>query len=92
MIENFKLKASRVVAGMLNYRRAADELHLTQPAATVRCKHLNLKMPAGVFAGGGRTPRFWWSVRARGLLKMPCTTIICRLTWRPRFYFRPLNS
>ena len=30
MIENFKLKVFRVVADMLNYRRAADELHLTQ--------------------------------------------------------------
>jgi hypothetical protein len=31
MIENFKLKVFRVVAELLNYRRAAEELHLTQP-------------------------------------------------------------
>jgi DNA-binding transcriptional LysR family regulator len=34
MIENFKLKVFRVVADNLNYRRAADELHITQPAVT----------------------------------------------------------
>lgn len=34
MMENFKLKVFRVVADTLNFRRAADELHLTQPAIT----------------------------------------------------------
>jgi DNA-binding transcriptional LysR family regulator len=32
MIENFKLKMFRVVAELLNYRRATEELQLTQPA------------------------------------------------------------
>jgi DNA-binding transcriptional LysR family regulator len=32
MMENFKLKVFRVVADTLNFRRAADELDLTQPA------------------------------------------------------------
>ena len=34
MMENFKLKVFRVVADTLNFRTAADELHLTQPAIT----------------------------------------------------------
>jgi DNA-binding transcriptional LysR family regulator len=34
MIANFKLKVFRGVAELLNYRRAAQELHLTQPAVT----------------------------------------------------------
>ena len=34
MIENFKLRVFRVVADSLNFRRAAEELHLTQPAVT----------------------------------------------------------
>ena len=38
MIENFKLKVFRVVADTLNFRRAADELHLTQPAITSQIK------------------------------------------------------
>lgn len=40
MIENFKLKVFRVVADSLNFRRAADELHLTQPAITAQIKSL----------------------------------------------------
>jgi DNA-binding transcriptional LysR family regulator len=40
MIENFKLKVFRVVADMLNYRRAAAELHLTQPAVTAQIRSL----------------------------------------------------
>ena len=40
MIENFKLKVFRTVADTRNYRRAADELHLTQPAITAQIKSL----------------------------------------------------
>ena len=40
MIENFKLKVFRVVADTLNYRKAADELHLTQPAVTAQIRSL----------------------------------------------------
>jgi excisionase family DNA binding protein len=40
MIENFKLRVFRVVADTLNFRRAADELHLTQPAITAQIKSL----------------------------------------------------
>jgi DNA-binding transcriptional LysR family regulator len=38
MIENFKLKVFRVVADSMSFRRAADELHLTQPAITAQIK------------------------------------------------------
>ena len=40
MIENFKLKVFRVVADTLNFRRAADELHITQPAVTAQIRSL----------------------------------------------------
>lgn len=40
MIENLKPKVFRVVADSLNFRRAADELHLTQPAITVQVRTL----------------------------------------------------
>lgn len=40
MIENFKLRVFRVVADTRNYRRAADELHLSQPAVTAQIKSL----------------------------------------------------
>ena len=40
MIENFKLRVFRVVADSLNFRRAAEDLHLTQPAITSQIKTL----------------------------------------------------
>lgn len=40
MIENFKLKVFRVVADSLNFRRAVEELHLTQLAITSQIKTL----------------------------------------------------
>jgi DNA-binding transcriptional LysR family regulator len=51
MIENFKLKVFRVVADMLNYRRAADELHLTQPAVTAQIRSLEESL--GIAVKGG---------------------------------------
>ncbi len=49
MIENFKLKVFRVVAEMLNYRRAADELHLTQPALTAPIRSLEDSLGIALF-------------------------------------------
>jgi hypothetical protein len=40
MIENFELRVFRIVADTQNYRRAADELHLTQPSVTAQIKSL----------------------------------------------------
>ena len=40
MIENFKLRVFRVVADTLNFSKAAEELHLTQPAVTLQIKAL----------------------------------------------------
>ena len=49
MIENFKLKVFRVVADALNYRRAADELHLTQPAVTAQIRSLEESLGVALF-------------------------------------------
>ncbi len=54
MIENFKLKVFRVVADMLNYRRAADELHLTQPAVTAQIRSLEESLGITLFDRIGR--------------------------------------
>ena len=54
MIENFKLKVFRVVADMLNYRRAADELHLTQPAVTAQIRSLEDSLGIALFDRIGR--------------------------------------
>ncbi len=54
MIENFKLKVFRVVAETLNYRRAADELHLTQPAVTAQIKSLEESIGIALFDRVGR--------------------------------------
>jgi DNA-binding transcriptional LysR family regulator len=54
MIENFKLKEFRVVADALNYRRAADELHLTQPAVTAQIRSLEESLGIALFDRIGR--------------------------------------
>jgi DNA-binding transcriptional LysR family regulator len=54
MIENFKLKVFRVVAEMLNYRRAAEELHLTQPAVTSQIRSLEESLGIALFDRIGR--------------------------------------
>lgn len=54
MIENFKLKVFRIVADTLNYRRAADELHLTQPAVTAQIKSLEESIGIALFNRVGR--------------------------------------
>jgi DNA-binding transcriptional LysR family regulator len=55
MIENFKLKVFRVVADTLNLRRAAEELHLTQPAVTSQIKTLEESLGIALFDRVGRT-------------------------------------
>jgi DNA-binding transcriptional LysR family regulator len=54
MIENFKLKVFRVVADTLNYRRAAEELHLTQPAVTAQIRSLEEGLGVALFDRIGR--------------------------------------
>jgi DNA-binding transcriptional LysR family regulator len=54
MIVNFKLKVFRVVADNLNYRRAADELHLTQPAVTAQIRSLEESLGIALFDRVGR--------------------------------------
>lgn len=54
MIENFKLKVFRVVADTLNYRRAADELRITQPAVTAQIRSLEESLGIALFDRVGR--------------------------------------
>lgn len=54
MMENFKLKVFCVVADSLNFRRAADELHLTQPAVTAQIKSLEESLGIALFDRIGR--------------------------------------
>ncbi len=54
MIENFKLKVFRVVVDTMNFRRAADELHLTQPAVTAQIKSLEESLGIALFDRIGR--------------------------------------
>lgn len=53
-MENFKLKVFRVVAEMLSFRRAADELHLTQPAVTAQIRSLEESLGIALFDRIGR--------------------------------------
>jgi len=54
MIENFKLRVFRVVGDSLNFRRAADELYLTQPAVTAQIKSLEESLGIALFDRIGR--------------------------------------
>jgi DNA-binding transcriptional LysR family regulator len=50
---NFRLKVFRAVAKHLNFRRAAEELCLTQPAVTLQIKTLELQLGVQVFDRSG---------------------------------------
>jgi Bacterial regulatory helix-turn-helix protein, lysR family len=54
VIENFKLTVFRVVADSLSFRRAAEELHLTQPAITSQVKTLEDGLGMALFDCIGR--------------------------------------
>lgn len=54
MIENFRLKVFRVVADTMNFRRAAEELHLTQPAITAQIRSLEESLGLALFDRTGR--------------------------------------
>lgn len=54
MRENFKLRVFRVVTDTLNFRRAADELHRTQPAVTAQIKTLEESLGIALFDRIGR--------------------------------------
>src|SRR6516225_642640 len=53
-LENFRLKVFRSVAEHLNFRKAAEQLFLTQPAVTLQIKALESDLGVRVFdrAGG----------------------------------------
>jgi DNA-binding transcriptional LysR family regulator len=54
-LENFRLKVFRVVATHLNFRRAAEDLLLTQPAVTLQIKALEEEINVPLFdRSGGR--------------------------------------
>lgn len=54
MIENFKLHVFRVVADTLNFTKAAEELHLSQPAVTSQVRSLEEGLGIALFDRVGR--------------------------------------
>jgi DNA-binding transcriptional LysR family regulator len=54
MIENFKLHVFRVVADTLNFSKAAEELHLSQPAVTSQVRSLEEGLGIALFDTVGR--------------------------------------
>ena len=52
-MENFRLKVFRAVAKYLNFRRAAEELCLTQPAVTLQIKTLEQHLGVQLFDRSG---------------------------------------
>ena len=54
-LENFRLKAFRTVAKLLSFRKAAEQLFLTQPAGTLQIKALEDDLGVRLFdRTGGR--------------------------------------
>jgi DNA-binding transcriptional LysR family regulator len=49
MLENFRLRVFRAVAAHLSFRKAAEQLYLTQPAITLQIKTLEDEMGARLF-------------------------------------------
>jgi DNA-binding transcriptional LysR family regulator len=54
VIENFKLHVFRVVADTLNFSKAAEELHLSQPAVTSQVRSLEEEFGIALFDRVGR--------------------------------------
>jgi DNA-binding transcriptional LysR family regulator len=54
MIENFKLQVFRMVAETLNFSKAAEELHLSQPAVTSQVRSLEESLGIALFDRVGR--------------------------------------
>jgi len=54
MLENFRLKVFRAVAEQRNFRRAAEQLYLSQPAVTQQIKALEESVGAPLFDRTGR--------------------------------------
>src|SRR5215470_4215089 len=52
-MENFRLKVFRAVANHLNFRRASEELYLTQPAVTLQIKTLEQQLGVQLFDRSG---------------------------------------
>jgi len=57
LIENFKLHVFRVVADTLNFSKAAEELHLTQPAVTSQVRTLEEGLGIALFDRVGRNAK-----------------------------------
>ena len=54
-MENFRLKVFRTVTGSLNFRKASEELFITQPAVTQQIKALEEELGVSLFdRSGGR--------------------------------------
>jgi DNA-binding transcriptional LysR family regulator len=54
MLENFRLRVFRAVAEHLSFRRAGEELYLSQPAVTLQIKALEEELGTAVFHRGAR--------------------------------------
>src|SRR3974390_855987 len=52
-LENCRLKVFRAVAGHLNFRKAAEQLFLTQPAVTLQIKALESDLGVRLFDRSG---------------------------------------
>lgn len=52
-MENFRLKVFRTVAGSLNFRKASEELFITQPAVTQQIKALEEELGVSLFDRSG---------------------------------------
>jgi DNA-binding transcriptional LysR family regulator len=79
-MENFRLRVFRTVAHQLNFRKAAEELLLTQPAVTQQIKALEAELDAALFnRTGGKI-----SLTAAGAALLPFAEDIARITQQAR--------
>ena len=57
MLENFRLRVFRSVAAHLSFRKAGEQLYLTQPAVTLQIKALEEELGVSVFERSARGVR-----------------------------------
>jgi LysR family transcriptional regulator, transcriptional activator of the cysJI operon len=75
MLENFRLKVFRTVAEHLNFRKAGEQLFLSQPAVTLQIKALEDELGIAVFERSGAGVR----LTAAGMILLDYAKRLCQL-------------
>ena len=83
LLENFRLTVFRAVAAQHSFRRAAEQLYLSQPAVTQQIRHLKSCRAAASIAAAARSRRPLPEISCCAMRKSPARCWnASRLSWR----------